>query len=313
MANADPEGAESRRARITALPLEQRKALLKRQSAIAEKVLDRTHRQQAESPRFVVVSDGPEPRTAEIAAGNLEAVFNIIQGLFGSRIARQPEPYKIVVYLFASRRTFEAMKAELEVFEWSSGFYSPTGLFAFHLEAPSTESLLGTMMHEATHAWVDRHLVAPGSYLPRWLGEGFAEYLGNSELHKGKLVPGKTAKPKFVLVLGYGVVRSTPEPRLSLDHVKRKIHSGEGLSVHQLMTADADTFYGDRRSLYYPSSWLLVHFLRHGEATWAEQEFPAFMLYVAEGYPPAEVLETIYGTSPIDLEDRFRNYVQKEF
>ncbi len=313
LATPDPGGAESRRARIVALPLEQRKTLLRRQAEVAEKYLDTALRQRAESPRFVVISDASEPKTAEITAGNLEAVYNIIQGLFGSRITPQPEPYKIVVYMFARRRAFDAMKADLDVLEWSAGFYNPAGLFAFHLEVASMESLFGIMMHEATHAWVDRHLVAPGSYLPRWLGEGFAEYLGNSELRKGQLVPGKTPKAKFVLVMGFGAVRSTPEPRLSLDNVKRKIRSGEGLSVHQLMTADADTFYGEQRSLYYPSAWLLVHFLRHGEASWADQEFPAFMLYVAEGYSAADVLSTVYGASPVEFEERFRTYVRKQF
>ncbi len=306
-------GAESRRARILALPLEQRKELLRRQSGIAEKLLDREHRKRFDSPRFVVVSDAAQAQTAEITAGNLEAVFNVIQGLFGSRIEPQPEPFKIVVFMFASRHSFDGLKTQLEVYEWSSGFYSPAGLFAFHLQQPSMESLLGTMMHEATHAFVDRLLVQPGSYLPRWLGEGFAEYMGNSEIRKGRLIPGRTAKEKYVLVHGFGAARAKPTPRISLDDVKRKIRRDEGLSLEQLTTADGDTFYGERRSLYYPSSWLLVHFLRHGEPEWAEREFPAFMLYVAEGYSASAAMKTVYGAAPSDLEARFRHHVRTKF
>ncbi len=306
-------GAEARRAQILALPLEQRKQLLSHQSRLAEKFVNREHRKRFDSPRFVVVSDTKDPKTAEITAGNLEAVFNIVQGLFGSQIEPQPEPLKIVVYMFTSQRSFDALKAELGWYEWSSGYYSPAGLFAFHLEQSSMDSLLGLMMHEATHAFVDRHLVQPGSYLPRWLGEGFAEYLGNSEIRKGRLIPGRTAKRKFVLVPGFGAVRRAPESRLSLEDVKRKIRRGDGLRVEQLMTADSGTFYGEKRELYYPSSWLLVHFLRHGEADWAEQEFSSFLLYVAEGYPAAAALETVYGVTPAELEDRFQQYVQKEF
>ena len=52
----------------------------------------------------------------------------------------------------------------------------------------TSEALLGTMMHEATHAFVDRHMTEPGRYLPRWLGEGFAEYVGYSEVRKGRLI-----------------------------------------------------------------------------------------------------------------------------
>ncbi len=313
LASSAAGGAESKRARILALPLEQRKELLRHHSNVAEKFLDRGNRHRSDSPRFVVVSDAPDEKTARITAGNLESIFNVIRDLFGERIESQPEPFKIVVYMYAKRSSFELLKSELGVFEWSAGFYSPAGLFAFHIEVPTMENLLGIMMHEATHAYVDRHLVEPGSFLPRWLGEGFAEYVGNSEIRKGQLIPGRTAKEKFVLIPGFGAVRATPVPRMSLGEVKRKIRQGEGLSVEQLTTADRNVFYGEKRSLYYPSSWLLVHFLRHGEAGWAEREFPALMLYVAEGYPAIEALKTIYGTAPAQMEERFRTYVQEEF
>ncbi len=136
--------------------------------------------------------------------------------------------------------------------------------------------------------------------------------MGNSEVKKGRLIPGRTAKEKYVLVRGL-VMRAKPEPRISLDEVKRRIRRGEGLSVEQLTTADSDTFYGEKRALFYPSSWLLVHFLRHGDPGWAEEEFPAFMLYASEGYPAAEAMKTVYGAAPAEMEERFRRYVQKEF
>ena len=313
LASATHGGAEAQRAQILALPLEQRKELLDQKAAIAEKYLNRDTRRRSDSPRFVVISDAPGEDTAKISAGNLEAIFNVIHDLFGDRVQPQPEPLKIVAYLMAQRSAFESLKAELGVYEWSAGFYNPVGLFVFHLEVPTMESLLGTMMHEATHAYVDRYLVAPGLHLPRWLGEGFAEYVGNSEIRKGRLIPGRAAKEKFVLIPGFGAVRAIPMPRMSLKDVQQKIRRGEGLSVEQLMTADHNIFYGDQRSLYYPSSWLLVHFLRHGEPEWAEQEFPAFMLYAAEGYPVIEALKAVYGTTPAAMEEGFRRYVQKEF
>ncbi len=306
-------GAESRRARILALPLEQRKALLREHASVAEKFLDRANRRRSDSPRFVVIADTPEETTAQVSAGNLEAIFNVTQSLFGDLIQPQPEPFKIVVYMYARRSSFEQLKSEIGAYEWSTGFYSPAGLFAFHLETGTMENLLGTMMHEATHAYVDRLLVEPGLYLPRWLGEGFAEYVGNSEIRKGRLIPGRTARDKFVLIPGYGAVRATSEPRMSLEEVKRKIRKGEGLSVEQLTTADHNIFYGEKRSLYYPSSWLLVHFLRHGEPEWAQHEFPAFMLYAAEGYPAVEALKAVYGSTPAAMEERFLRYVLKEF
>ena len=304
--------AEARRAQILALPLEQRKVLLRQHSATAEKFMPIANRRRFDTPRFVVIAESPDEKTAEVIAGNLEAIFNIIQDLFGDRIQPQPERLKIVVYVYARRASFEALTREIGFYEWSVGFYDPAGLFAFHLEMPTPEDLLGTMMHEATHAFIDRHMMEPGTHLPRWLGEGFAEYVGNSEFKKGKLIPGKTPKEKFVLVPGFGAVRAKPQPRMSLQEVKRAIRQGEGLSIEQLTGADGNVFYGEKRALYYPSAWLLVHYLRHGEPRWADQRFPAFMLYTAEGYPAIEALKTVYGFSPEELDERFKRYV-KEF
>ena len=58
----------------------------------------------------MVVADTPEENTAQVTAGNLEAIFNVIHDLFGDRIPPQPEPFKIVVYMFARQSSFESLK-----------------------------------------------------------------------------------------------------------------------------------------------------------------------------------------------------------
>ena len=88
MESAVAGGAESRRARILGLPLEQRKELLRRHSKVAEKFIDRGNRQRSDSPRFVVVSDAPQESTAKVTAGNLEAIstsFTICSEVRSSR------------------------------------------------------------------------------------------------------------------------------------------------------------------------------------------------------------------------------------
>lgn len=42
---------------------------------------------------------------------------------------------------------------------------------------------------------------------------------------------------------------------------------------------------------------------------WAEEKFPALVLYLAEGYPGQEALREVYG-SPAELEAQFREYVR---
>ena len=81
--------------------------------------------------------------------------------------------------------------------------------------------------------------------------------------------------------------------------------------VQEMFSADARTFYGERRAFHYAVSWLLVHFLRHGREHWADERFPAFTLYVAEGYPPTESFEAVYGAPPAAFEEEFRRYVNR--
>ena len=299
----------TRRARVLALPLEQRRELLRQHAQVAEKFLDRERRQRFDSPRFVVVSDGPEPKTAEILASNLEAVFNVLHRLFQPGVEPQPESYKLVAYVFADASAFGQMRSELEVCEWANGFYSPEGLLAFHLQMPP-EALIGALLHEATHAFVDRHLVRPGTSLPLWLNEGFAEYVGNSQIKKGELIPGRTLKGRYVMS-PFGAARARTGAGWDLETAQKAIRAGEGLTVEELITADTSLFYGEKYGLFYPTSWLLVHFLRHGASRWTEGEFPRFLLYAAEGYPPREALEAVYGADAAELEASFRTYVKK--
>lgn len=68
----------------------------------------------------MVISDAREPNVAEIAARNLEVIFNLLGGLFQPHVESQPEPYKIVAFLFATRSSFDAFKARVEAYEWSA-------------------------------------------------------------------------------------------------------------------------------------------------------------------------------------------------
>lgn len=309
----DAQDPEAQRARMLALPLETRKQLLASQVSAAEQLLVRARRRKAESPHFVVISDAENTETAEVVARNLESIYNLLESVFQSHIERQPEILKIVAYVFAQRSTYDSMTRALGgAPEFSAGFYVPTGLLAFHVEVASSDQLMGTMIHEATHAYVDRHVARIDRLLPLWLAEGFANYLGNSEIKKGQITLGATLKSKYVLSPSYqGAFRLKTESGWDLDTVKQSIRKGEKITLDQLFDADLALFTGEKGWLYYPTAWLFVHFLRHGAPEWAESKFPIFMLYAAEGYPAREVLEVVYGLSRAELEPAFLEYVRK--
>lgn len=292
---------------ILSLPPQQRLERLKDAARRAERHLNPKTKRTYSSGHFIVITDANSPGVAEALAGNLEATFGVLHELLQTKIDPQPEPYKIFAFLYGTEASFDALKRDVRAHEWSAGFYSPLGMLAFHMERASDQSLMDTMLHEATHAFIDRYVAKPGVVFPRWLDEGFSDYMGASTIRKKKLVPGKTRRTEIYrsawsLQLGRSATMYT------VDMVKQAVRRDQAPTLLQIIEAEREEFYGDQVHLFYSMSWLLVHFLRHGEEQWAENEFPSLMLYIAEGYPAIEALRQVYGEAEL-LEPRFNKYV----
>ncbi len=301
--------AEQRRSQVLALPQEQRKKLLEAQATIALRFLDAKRREDFSTPRFAVHCDADDRKVAATVGNNLEAIFSVLAQELLAGISLQPELYKVQVFVYRDRASYFQLLNEMPIYEFSAGFYSPAGLIAFHLEQPTNEFLLNLLLHEATHAFLDRHVVRHGVALPRWIGEGFADYVGNSRIDKeGRLQPGKTLSRQFEFHGGMVfAVQTVAGARL--DEAKRALRQGKGLGVRAMLEASPDIFYGEKASLYYASSWLLVHYLRDGAPGWAQERFPQLLLYLAEGYPQTAALRTVYGP-PESADEAFRKYVK---
>ena len=286
--------------------------LIERYSKSAEAQMDPTHRRRFDSPRFIVVTDAEEPTTAEIVATNLEATYSLLDSLFQPNLEAIPASFKTVVYLFRQRSTFAQAATGLQVPSWPTGVYKSPGFLMFHLEVGSSENLLHGLIHEAFHAYAGNYLMRPGLRLPRWMGEGFAEYISNSQIKKGKLIPGKTLRTTFSFRHNLsGVYRRTTRAGFALNDLKKAIRKSEAVSVGDLLREDTGIFYGAKGHLYYPTAWLFVHFLRHGQPEWETEQFPALLLYLVENYPPEEALQALYGATPTELDEQFRSYVGK--
>lgn len=306
---SDPFDSELRRQQVLALPLARRLELLDLQTKVALRRLDPTRIKRVESPRFVVSTDANSADVARIIASDLEAIFNTLADFLLPGIEQFPEASKVQVVAYRDRASYQGLIREMPMYEWSAGYYSPAGLIALHLDLPTNDAVLSLLLHEGTHAFVDRHVVRSQVALPRWLGEGFADYIGNSAIKRGKLVPGKTILRKYELRLWGAAVVDT-SASLNLSEVRSAMRSGEGPTVQDLLTASPEIFYGAKHDLYYATAWLLVHYLRSGEPGWDAERFPRLMLYLAEGYPVDAVFRAVYG-DPGAADAALRRYVQK--
>lgn len=303
------ETRTERRARLFGRPIEDQRRDLAELVASAERLLGADHRKGVKTSRVVLRADIPDEGSAAALANNVEVVLASLDSLFGEVIAPQPLPFPFEVVVYRSRMSFHQLSKEVGFEQtWVDGLFAAPGLLAFHTELPTIENLLSLLIHETTHAWLERVVVKPGVVVPEWLSEGLAEYVGNSEVRKGKLVPGRVAKGR-VIISGGIPWRYDTSDALSLKDLRLLYRKGEGLTLVDLVGADRELFYGPQAHQFYTSAWLLVHFLRHGEKGW-EDHFSQLLLAIGEGYDPALAVEAIYGAPLSAFEARFAKYAQ---
>jgi hypothetical protein len=298
---------EAKTAQLLRLPFPERQKLVDRYAGELEKHLVQDQKRTASSARFIVYSDAADPEVAQVLANNLEAAYNTFEEALGRNIEVQPERFKMVAFLFNRRQNFVSARAALRSTTNADGFYVAPGVLAFHQET-APEFLLSLMIHEAFHAFSDRRLRRPGRIGQPWFEEGMADYFGSSQIKKGRIVPGKTISRQFVMHYGQ-VFKQKTQAGLTLPGLKRAIKAHEVPDLKQLVGLSRQEFYGDDLELNYAVSWMLIHFLRHGEADFLDDQFPRLALYLYEGYGMTEACQLVYGLSMAELQSRFEDYV----
>ncbi len=292
--------------------LSEQAKVLNRTIEVAEKYIERERRRRRETERFILISDAEEAATVDTLAGNMEAVFRILHELLDPHIEPLPDHFKTVVYLFASRDSLRRLQEELGGRLPGAGFYHSPGLLAFHQEVRYFDELQHTMLHEAFHAFSDTYLTGPGSDLPRWAEEGMAEYLGNSKIERGELIPGAVDRGRYAIAHGgNGPVRLQSLTNWNLAEARTALRNGEAPKIAELLEATEDTFYGESYRHYYGFSWLLTHFLQHGREEWENRRsFARMLLYLAEGYASRDAIEAVFQTTPAAIQAEFERYVR---
>lgn len=310
LAGAD-QAREAYARRILELPEQRRIKLLDELARRAIGWLDEETTQRATTPHFIVYADGRSKGVAKTIAGNLEAVLHTLTTFFGTDVPLYPENYKLVAIVYEHENQFAQLRSSVFNYDWAAGFYHPAGLISFHRETYTPGRLLSLLIHEATHAFLDRHVVRPGTRIPTWLNEGFADYVGNSRVRKGSLRLGTIASRELFLTM-YGLVKAQTGETMDLRFLKRALRRGEAPSVARILDAESTGFYGGSEEevrMHYAFAWLLVHYLRHGDPAWSEGPFTDLLLYASEGYPVTPILRQRFDLDGEGLEKGFREYV----
>ena len=306
----DEEPAHARLMQIYTLPVERQMTYLRTLAEKAEKPFESANRRQLAHGGIVVVTDHPDDDAAQAILNTVRAAQSITLEVFGQGIPLEPPRLPLLLFCYRSKAQYTQFVQSVDGILETSGYFCPPGVIGFHAEHQTRQTLISTLVHEVVHATMYRYIVKPGNVLPRWISEGLADYLGNSKIKKGQLMPGEHDWTQVYRSQAF-LWRGKSLSQLRLNSVRERIRQGPALTVEAIVSADRDTFYGENMGLYYAQSWLLVHFLRHGNEEWTDQHFLDFVLYVAEGYRAEVAFEEVYGNPPSAFEDAYREYARR--
>ena len=232
---------------------------------------------RAESPRFVVYSDGTEAKLRD-QVEKLEAFDTILRKYHGLP-ADGGAPRKLDIYLVNGEGGLR------QVWPGASGvagFYSADegGIYAVAIRERGDDS---TLLHEYTHHFMLQFFPYP---YPAWLIEGYAEYFGATRIGRGKIEIGHFDEGRVSNLVQLGWV--------PIDDL---------LSKRPFQLRD-----GESAAMFYAQAWLLTHYFM-GDA----QRYPRLIQYmkdVGDGEESTDAMAKAAGMPLPALDRTMRTYLR---
>jgi tetratricopeptide (TPR) repeat protein len=194
---------------------------------------------EVRSPHFTVISNAGD-KQARRMADQFEQFREVFQTAFPKLRVDLGKP----LVIFALKNE-DSMKLMLPGYWEVKGGVHPAGIYApgedVHMVAvrldTEGDNPFEVVYHEYTHALMDLNFRG----LPLWLGEGIAEFFGNSTIREKDVAIGQ----------------------ISAYHL-RVLHQSSLIPVEALLQADhSSPYYNEqnRASVFYAESWTIVHYL----------------------------------------------------
>ncbi|HXH66937.1 MAG TPA: tetratricopeptide repeat protein [Candidatus Limnocylindrales bacterium] len=195
---------------------------------------------EVDSPHFKIISNAGEGQARKLADQ-----FEQFRELFHTSFPKFRVDLGKPLVIFAVKNE-DTLKLLLPAFWEVKGRLHPAGIFmpgeardfVVVRTDVETDNPYEVVYHEYTHAIMNLNVQG----LPIWLGEGLAEFFGNSTIHEKDVEIGKI-----------------PHSRLEVLQTNRLI------PIDALMQAGADSPYyneQNRASVFYAESWAIVHYLQ---------------------------------------------------
>jgi tetratricopeptide (TPR) repeat protein len=238
---------------------------------------------EVHSPHFSVITDAGEKRGREVALK-----FEQMRVVFGALLTKAnvnlPVPLQIIAFRNAKElRQFAPL--------WHGKPISLAGLYqsgedrSFILLDMSAQDPFVVVFHEYAHQLMNGNISAETQ---PWFEEGFAEYFSAIQMDNRVAKVGLQSPPGYWEIL----------------QQNSWLHITDLFSVRH----DSQTYNeGDRRSVFYAESWLLVHYLYDtGQIPKLTKYFTAVL---DRKVPVPDAIQQTFGMSAVQLEKELRNYM----
>lgn len=280
-----------------------RKAFLARAEQL---VRDRDYFSRS-SDGYRVHSDDPElstRRTLEL----LESFREFFETFWTDRLALVEPGERARVFVYRSFREYNQLLAFDARFleNRPRGHYlTAYDVVAIHSGEPDLEDAL---VHEAAHQLTGTRIFTRAAPSP-WIAEGLATYFGHTRRDgSGRFVAGVIGG-KGVSVKGDGRPPETRRRRRMVRSVRRALGTGGGRAlVDRLMDVGySGAFYRDATvEQSYAASWMLVHFLFHGDDGALAESFVDYLKLEARGRGGPEAFAEVVDPTAERIERHVR-------
>lgn len=227
---------------------------------------------EVRSPNFIVISNSGEKEARRIA-DQFEQFREVFQKSLPQLRVDLGKPLTILAV-----KNEDSLKLLLPAF-WDKGHAHPAGIFVPGEEQDfvAVRTDIGGDMpyevvyHEYTHAIMNRNFRG----LPIWLGEGLAEFFGNSVIRDKEVEIGKASEPHLL-----------------------ELQQNRLIPLDALLTADAHSPYyneQNRVSVFYAESWAIVHYLMMDPTVSKQQLLTKFFAAYEASGDPVQSAQSTFG------------------
>jgi len=238
---------------------------------------------RAESPQFVIFSDGAEAELRDFTR-KLEEYDALLRTLTGAK--RKESVNKLTLYLVADNK--EVREVAPRMAPSIQGFYTagPAGTTTFavrqDLGSKDWASAQSIIFHEYTHHFAYQYF--PANY-PTWASEGLAEYFSTVVFNKDTIDVGDFQNGRVY-----------------------PLRKRRWMPVEKLFNLSRDR-RGVDVSMIYPQSWLVTHYLMDDPAR--QKQMHAYLTAIGSGESSDDAFKASFGMDYAAFDKVMKAYLKE--